>query len=175
MTSVIDIKTSSADIGKLATTIVFTGCYINCPNCHNKSLQIRTEGYELQTVLDIIHDRKELTEWIVYYGGEPTMEENIDDLMEIATEAAVLGYKQFLFTGRTHEQLQDRFPEYYDEMLKVFDYIKTGPFLHHHKEEESYHFASTNQEVLESDGEELHKFYYYDEESRTIFGNLSFI
>ena len=97
------------------------------------------------------------------------MEENLDVLCEIASEAALLNYKQFLFTGRTLDKLKDRLENFYEDFIQMFDYVKVGSFQStcQHKD---FFFGSSNQELLRSDGENLNKFYYI--ENGVVFGNI---
>jgi len=173
-TSVVDIRTSVSDIGKLATSVIFSGCDLGCSNCFNNILKTRVEGFSYENIYKKLEERKSLTDWVVYYGGEPTMEENLDDLIEIAGEAALMGYKQFLFTGRTYEELINICDV--DELYQLFDYIKVGPYLDTCNTRVlniPYFFGSINQSLLRTNGEDGYEIFYgVDRNTNEIFGRM---
>ncbi len=67
------IVTSFIEIpGMICSSIYFTGCIFNCPNCQNPELQNMNNG-EQMTVSEVVHNVEEntLAKWVCFLGGEP--------------------------------------------------------------------------------------------------------
>lgn len=69
--------------GKLASTIFTPGCQLRCPFCHNAQLALTnpTDNTEhtIPEVLDYLKKRANILEAVCISGGEPLMQEKLDE------------------------------------------------------------------------------------------------
>lgn len=155
-TGIDSITTELGDIRNLATTLWFCGCKVRCGGCHNSPLiQFKSEGtLELKRVKQELIERRKLTEWLVFIGGNPL--DSIDSVLEIARFAKELNYKQFMYTGYTLKEVENVLThDQYLEVLNLFEYMKVGKYDSSlskscFKEAESYFFETINQSILKS-------------------------
>ena len=147
MTNIVKIETSFNDINLPAQSIWFSGCNNGkgkCPGCHNERLKVERQGLSLKQIDDILSERRRLTEWVVYLGGEPL--DYLETLKRISQIAYKYNYRQILFTGY---DLNDGIMQHIEldkEILQHVDYIKMGRYIENQQTVE-YHFASTNQRI----------------------------
>ena len=64
---------SFLDGSNMSTNVWFSGCDIGCEGCHNSELKISRQKLELQTVKQMLKERREMTNWAVFMGGEPLL------------------------------------------------------------------------------------------------------
>ncbi|HOM03432.1 MAG TPA: anaerobic ribonucleoside-triphosphate reductase activating protein [Acetivibrio sp.] len=89
--------------GKLAAIVFTPGCNMNCFYCHNRTL-ISGNSEELidsDEVFKLLTKRKGFIEGVVVSGGEPTLQEDLEDFME---KVKSLGYAVKLDTNGTNPQ-----------------------------------------------------------------------
>ncbi len=70
--------------GKLAATVFTGGCNLRCPFCHNASLVLRPgEGQRIseEELLSFLEKRKGILDGVCITGGEPLLQEGLDDLI----------------------------------------------------------------------------------------------
>jgi len=179
-TNVISITTEMNDIPNLSTTIWFSGCKLDCAGCHNTILEDFTPGFSLDEVEELLIERRKMTDWLVYLGGNPL--DSIDDVLSISKIAKKLGFNQFLYSGYTFLEFKSMFSsEIHTELIHNFDYIKTGRFDPHFMKEkccdigQDYFFATVNQEVYKSDSDDnvWDKFYNFNLDNQRIQGQMS--
>ena len=133
---------------KASFTLWFSGCSMNCPNCHNPELQNKDKGeeYNVNTVLFAICNEcnKQDLDTVVLLGGEP-LEQKFEDLSMLLNKLRIYGYKVWLYTGWEFENI----PESIKNSLYT---IKCGPYI---DELRCDGFpASTNQRIFrKTDGE----------------------
>lgn len=102
--------------GKIACMIYTIGCNFRCPYCHNPELVDETaEEIKLNEVLEFMEKRKGLLDGIVITGGEPTLH---DDLPDIVSKFKKIGYDVKLDTNGTN-------PDMLKKLInsKLVDYI----------------------------------------------------
>jgi pyruvate formate lyase activating enzyme len=70
--------------GTVSTVLFFSGCNLRCPYCHNPGIVLNeTKGIiSLEDVLDFLKKRKGIIEGVVLSGGEPTIHENLEDIVK---------------------------------------------------------------------------------------------
>lgn len=110
--------------GTVSTVLFFSGCNLRCPYCHNCSLL--TDPQDLQglssQVWEFLEKRKKVVEGVVFSGGEPTLHDNVPELMR---QIRALGYKILLDTnGLLPQMIKQCDPDYL-----ALD-IKTAPALY---------------------------------------------
>ncbi len=97
-------KNSFVDYPGRMSMVVFTqGCNMDCYYCHNKVL-CTTKNPDLikpDEVLDILENRKGFIDGVVISGGEPTLQEGLE---EFVTKVKNMGYKVKLDTNGTNTQ-----------------------------------------------------------------------
>lgn len=102
--------------GYMCATIFTGGCNFFCPFCHNSGL-VKREVKPLNTseVMDYLRQRKGLLDAVTISGGEPTIQEGLEDFCRKVKE---LGYKVKLDTNGTH-------PEVVENLInkKLIDYV----------------------------------------------------
>lgn len=80
-------KTTLLDYpGRIACTVFLPGCNLRCPFCHNAGLvlpeQIPTSCVSQEEFLSFLDKRKGKLDGVCITGGEPTLYENLPELME---------------------------------------------------------------------------------------------
>jgi organic radical activating enzyme len=174
---VVKIDTSFNNIPKLATTLWYSGCNLNCCGCHNTILKDFKDGFNLTEVKQKLIERRQMTDWLLYLGGNPL--DNIDSVIEISTYAKELRFNQFMYSGYSFNEFMSMFDyDTHNLLLNNFDYIKTGKFEQDYSKNscsdigKEYFFSTLNQEVYHSNKTSWEKFYSYDFMSNTILGNF---
>ena len=86
-------KTSFVDYpGEVSFVIFLGGCNMRCPYCHNKTIVNKENSiYEIDTVLEMLKERKNFLKAVVITGGEPTIYG--EKLIELITKIKKLGFK----------------------------------------------------------------------------------
>ncbi len=96
-------KLTALDFPNRVAAIVFTkGCNFRCPFCHNASLVTHTEDAQeisQQEILDYLEKRKGILDGVVVTGGEPLIQEDIEDFLK---SVKALGYQIKLDTNGTN-------------------------------------------------------------------------
>ncbi len=102
-------KTSLLDWdGMIATTVYLQGCNLRCPFCHNPdlvSVSGEVEEAPWEVLEEYLADNSDFLDGVVVTGGEPTLNEDLPDLIR---KIRKLGLKVKLDTNGTNpEMLQD--------------------------------------------------------------------
>ena len=102
----------------VACTVFTGGCNMRCPFCHNASLVTKTEQSEripCEEIFDFLKKRQGLLDGVAITGGEPLMQNDIEDFIG---EVRNLGYKIKLDTNGT-------FPQKLENLIKkeYVDYV----------------------------------------------------
>ena len=90
--------------GTVACVVYTIGCNFRCPYCHNPELVDETVKTRISEdeLFDFLAERKKLLEGVVITGGEPTIHE---DLPEVLKKIKALGYLVKLDTNGTNPLL----------------------------------------------------------------------
>ena len=121
-------KLSLLDYEDKVSVVLFSkACNFRCPFCHNgDSVLNAQEEIDFNEILDFLKTRKGLVDAVVFSGGEPTMEEDLEVKIKAVKE---LGFLIKLDTNGTN-------PELLEKLLddRVVDYvamdIKNSPSLY---------------------------------------------
>jgi pyruvate formate lyase activating enzyme len=102
--------------GKVAAMIYTIGCNFRCPYCHNPELVDETaDVLDTEKIFEFLETRRKLLDGVVITGGEPTMHE---DLLEIMERLKNIGFLVKLDSNGTNPQaLKDAISR------KLVDYI----------------------------------------------------
>lgn len=96
-------KTTLLDYpGHLAATIFTGGCNFRCPYCHNGDLVLRPneqKAIPFEEIIDHLNKRKGVLEGVCITGGEPTL---ANDLYDVIAEIKKMGYLVKLDTNGTN-------------------------------------------------------------------------
>nr|WP_321502564.1 anaerobic ribonucleoside-triphosphate reductase activating protein [uncultured Dethiosulfovibrio sp.] len=85
------LKTTLIDYpGKLASMVFTTGCNFRCPWCHNGGLITDEPGIDQGEVMAFILSRKHLIDGVVVSGGEPTLQDDLEDFLKSIKELGLL-------------------------------------------------------------------------------------
>lgn len=80
------IETSLLDWdGHIVASIYLSGCNFRCPYCHNKNVVLNPDSFDevpLEHIESYISENKDFLDGIVVSGGEPTMHEDLPDLLK---------------------------------------------------------------------------------------------
>ncbi len=73
--------------GKIAATIFVSGCNFRCPWCYNRELVLPDEiikhpSIPLKKIYEFLEERKGFLEALVICGGEPTIHQELPDLIK---------------------------------------------------------------------------------------------
>lgn len=155
-TEINDIPSFVCD-STLSVNLWFTGCYLNCANCHNKNLQYFRWGLDSNYIVDELIRRKKLCDWLVFIGGEPLYSKTTTRFVHYLSRFAKhLGYKTFLYSGYDYNDIELRV-KFFDDFFKYIDYVKCGKY-DNTKIDSDYLLASTNQ-CIYNKGQ---KIYFYN-------------
>jgi pyruvate formate lyase activating enzyme len=84
------VKTSLIDYpGRIATVVFTSGCNFRCPYCQNSELVLHPEGLpeiDPAEVFQFLTRRRGLIDGVVITGGEPTLQEGLEDFLRKAKE-----------------------------------------------------------------------------------------
>jgi pyruvate formate lyase activating enzyme len=87
-------KFSSRDFpGHISSTVFLGGCTFRCPYCHNADLVLRPETIPSMApdyFLSYLDGRQGWLEAICFTGGEPLLQEDLEDLIRIVRERGLL-------------------------------------------------------------------------------------
>lgn len=86
-------KTTLLDFpGHVAAIVFLGGCNFRCPFCHNSDLISKdsTVSYSEDEVLNFIKKRASVLEGICITGGEPTLQEGLEDFIKKIRELGLL-------------------------------------------------------------------------------------
>lgn len=112
------VKSSLVDYPGHISTVVFTqGCNMNCYYCHNKDLINLNlqQNINLQNLYNFLKIRKNFIEAVVISGGEPTLQEDIYDVLSSIKE---LGFKTKLDTNGTNPKVLKKLID-----MNLLDYV----------------------------------------------------
>ncbi|NLI73720.1 MAG: anaerobic ribonucleoside-triphosphate reductase activating protein [Euryarchaeota archaeon] len=103
------IKTSLLDWdGHVVASIYLPGCNFRCPFCHNRDAVLNPDIYEeipWETIKEFIQEHNDFLDGVVITGGEPTIHEDLPDLI---CQIKALGVKVKLDTnGSNPSMLRD--------------------------------------------------------------------
>ena len=89
--------------GKVACTVFLQGCNFRCPFCHNSDLLGGTGPEEIgvETLMAFLKKRVGLLDGVCITGGEPTLQKDLDQLLE---RIKTLGYFVKLDTNGTRPE-----------------------------------------------------------------------
>lgn len=112
-------KNSFVDYPGRISAVVFTpGCNMNCFYCHNRSIlsnNAERQLYTTDTVLKMLTERKRFLDGVVVSGGEPTLQEGLQDFLMKVKE---LGYSVKLDTNGSNPEILRRFID-----MHILDYV----------------------------------------------------
>lgn len=121
-------------------------CNGHCVGCHNPETQPKDGGVEVTTE-EIISNLKasDMQDTLVVSGGEPICQ--IEAVTDLVSKAKNLGYKVWLYTGYTLEQLQD--VKGWAELAQYLDVLVDGPFIKDLKSIRLKFRGSKNQRLID--------------------------
>ncbi len=93
--------------GKVACTVFFAGCNLRCPFCHNASLVMDNwiSGVDEGEIFAYLEKRKGLLDGVCITGGEPLLNEEIEDFIRRIKD---MGYLVKLDTNGTNPKMLRR-------------------------------------------------------------------
>jgi len=93
--------------GKVACTVFLPGCNFRCPFCHNSGLLDHGTAGELtqEALLDFLKKRKGLLDGVCITGGEPTVQPDLDVLLQ---QIKALGFSVKLDTNGTNPVMLEK-------------------------------------------------------------------
>lgn len=135
-------------------TAYFTGCDFDCPDCHNKSLQVHGSGPISVSIEELINMlSKKASAWktkcITLMGGDPFHPANRDiTKLIVLDEKYKKSFDFCIYTGYSFSQVK----EYLDGRESEVPFIKCGTFKkimfqEPYKTDEVFQLASKNQEL----------------------------
>lgn len=100
---------------KIAAVAFLQGCPWRCPFCYNQSLQKANEdtGDNWQAFLTLLERRKGVLDGVVFSGGEPLMQNNLPQAMEIVKG---MGYEIGMHTGGYN-------PEAFNKVIGLLSWV----------------------------------------------------
>lgn len=131
----------------IRVVIFLSGCYFNCPECHNKDIQDPNYGnsMEIDEVMDIIKNNIPIIDGITLSGGEPTLQ--WEQSLEIIKRSKELGLNVWMYTGDVYENLiKDSNKR---QLIENADIIVDGRFEKDKVSNELIYRGSSNQRIID--------------------------
>lgn len=78
--------------GKISSVMFLGGCCFRCPACHNHKLVLEPDSLpdlSVDEILSHLHTRNTWIDGVTVTGGEPTIRENLPDLLRLFKESCV--------------------------------------------------------------------------------------
>lgn len=94
--------------GRVAASIFLGGCNFRCPYCHNKDIVLKSKSvtpYSTDEIFAFLEKRKQVLSGVCITGGEPTLHEDLPDLIASIKK---LGYCVKLDTNGTNPAMLER-------------------------------------------------------------------
>ncbi len=137
----------------VGVTLFTQGCPHHCYNCFNPETWSYDGGKELTwEVKDEIYNavRKLYITRFSILGGEPFIEENIEDLIRLVDNVKLFNprAKVWVWTGYTFEELAARKDRTY-VLLFMIDVLVDGPYIEELKDLTLPYCGSSNQRVID--------------------------
>ena len=131
----------------IRAVIFLSGCYFNCPECHNKDIQDPNYGnsMEIDEVMDIIKNNIPIIDGITLSGGEPTLQ--WEQSLEIIKRSKELGLTVWMYTGDVYENLI-KDPNKC-KLIENVDIIVDGRFEKDKVSNELIYRGSSNQRIID--------------------------
>lgn len=142
------IHNSVVDGPGLRTVVFFSGCRIQCKNCHNQQAQNFGYGEEIDYAKadQIIKEALDSGDsGLTLSGGHPLELENFEIAMYLTTKAKEQGLNVWLYTGYIFEQI----PIMYMDLVSAVDVLVDGPFIEKLRSMSCPFRGSTNQRLID--------------------------
>lgn len=134
------------------------GCPFHCKNCFNPETWDFDGGNlftkkEFNEIIDLI--KKDYIKRITILGGEPLVDQNVEDLCELISyiKKHYPDKKIWLYSGNTFEKLWERpidsYSRYYREILLNIDILIDGPYIDELRDYKLKFRGSSNQRVID--------------------------
>ena len=138
---------NSAVNGEGLRSVVFlSGCYHNCPGCHNKDMQdpCYGESISLQDIIARIKDNIPIINGVTISGGEPFLQGSA--LLPLLKEVRALSLNCWVYTGYTYREILAN--EDLKQLLPWIDVLVDGRFEEELLTHDIPYVGSTNQRIL---------------------------
>lgn len=132
------------------STLFLSGCYHNCPGCHNLEMQSFNYGnlVPIATIIEEIKKNMPLIDGVTISGGEPF--EQADQLYNLLSAIKSLGLSIWVYTGYCYEEICNDSAK--ASLLPLMDVLVDGKFDNTLACSDLY-VGSSNQRILKlSDG-----------------------
>ena len=134
---------TSVDGPGLRTSIYFAGCLHHCAGCHNPQSWDMQGGNQMS--IDEIVERIEQEGFnVTFSGGDPVYQ--LIPLISLARRLHQLGFKIWLYTGYTYEELIKITGV--DQLLQYIEAIVDGPFIKSLRDTSLKFRGSSNQRII---------------------------
>jgi anaerobic ribonucleoside-triphosphate reductase activating protein len=129
----------------VAVEIYISGCYHNCPGCHNPEMQNYDYGkpFNYKTLYEELNNNQDWFDIVSILGGDLLCQ--INDEAKDFSQWLKLQFKDkklWLFTGKDFEEIEENYKWCFD----IFDVIKTGRYMKNLESDDK--LASFNQKLL---------------------------
>ncbi|HHX63122.1 MAG TPA: anaerobic ribonucleoside-triphosphate reductase activating protein [Epulopiscium sp.] len=130
----------------LRSVVFLSGCYHDCPGCHNGDMQNLDYGESLthNEIITRIKNNMPIIKGVTISGGEPFLQ--YDNLLPLLEEIRFLSLDCWVYTGYTYEQLLK--DSNFKQLLPWIDVLVEGPFVQDLLTTDLPYIGSTNQIIL---------------------------
>ncbi len=127
------------------STLFLSGCYHNCPGCHNTEMQSFSYGdlVPIPTIVEKIKKNMPLIDGVTISGGEPF--EQAEQLYELLRIIKSLGLSIWVYTGYVYEELCN--DPVKASLLPLIDVLVDGKYVEALTSSDLY-IGSSNQRIL---------------------------
>lgn len=145
-------KESIVDGPGMRVTIFISGCFHNCPGCHNQEAQSFQYGEDLteaikNDILDAIGNP--MVTGVTYSGGDPmySAKDLVNLTIKIKSRYPKMNF--WLYTGFTWEEIFNEGNIWMTTLLQYMDVIVDGRFVEELKDYSQSFRGSTNQRFID--------------------------
>lgn len=131
----------------LRSVLFLSGCFHNCPGCHNKDMQDINygENIEVNEIITRIKDNIPIIEGVTISGGEPF--EQWENLLPLLQEIRKESLTCWVYTGYTYNQINNK--NNFNKLLPWIDVLVEGPFIKDLLTKDHPYIGSSNQRILQ--------------------------
>lgn len=143
----------------LRSVIFLSGCYHQCPECHNQDMQNPTYGEQvsLNDILFRIQGNIPIINGVTISGGEPFLQ--WENLLHLLQKIKLMNISTWVYTGYAYEDIcSDKNMKF---LLPLIDVLVDGPFIKEQYSPDYLYIGSKNQRILQlNNGKIIEQIYY---------------
>ncbi|NLI89007.1 MAG: anaerobic ribonucleoside-triphosphate reductase activating protein [Epulopiscium sp.] len=140
------LDNSTVNGSGLRSVLFLSGCFHNCPGCHNVDMQDINYGENIgiNEIITRIKGNIPIIEGVTISGGEPF--EQWENLLPLLQEIKKESLTCWVYTGYTYSEINSN--KNFSKLLPWIDVLVEGPFKEDLLTNDLPYIGSTNQRIL---------------------------